>query len=369
MVLLSSILISIYVFSILMMIAGWWNTSKLENKGLNIRLSVVVPVRNEAENIRNLLEDLFYQSISHDDFEVIVINDHSEDETAEIVEAFIKEHPELNLQIHKNTGSGKKRAIWEGKTRATSLNIITVDGDCRVGPNWLKNYQRAFSHEDVKMVCGPVSFQESRSILGRLQSLEFAGIIGMGAACLKYNMPSMCNGANLGFRKYAFDEVDGYANNMEIPSGDDEFLMHKIHSEYPGSICFLKNRESIVYTSPQENLEDFIHQRRRWASKWSYYEITSPKLMAVFVFMIYLSILVTGILSIFGLFPWQIFLIQILAKLLVDSIYLGTMMRFFEKRLDPLVFFLMELIYPFYVVIFGILSNMGSYKWKGRKFT
>src|SRR5213075_2078285 len=126
--------------------------------------------------------------------------------------------------------------------------------------------------QGARFISGPVKLEEGNSLFGKMQVTEFASLIGTGAASIGFGMPNMCNGANLAFEKAAFVAVNGYAGNDKIASGDDEFLMHKIHSQFPGSVCFLKNPKAIVRTNVQQSLSGFLSQRIRWASKWKFYD-------------------------------------------------------------------------------------------------
>jgi len=367
--LIISSLILLYLIGMTMMVVGWHRSEISLKHTIGQKLSVVVATRNEEKHIGLLLQDLNQQTIDKGIFEVILVNDHSEDRTVEYIEKFCVDHPKMRIRLLNSIGEGKKEALRMGIENVSSMNIITTDADCRVGENWLNGFQREFSDEKIKMICGPVSYYEKNSIFSRLQSLEFAGLIGLGASGLKLNFPNMCNGANLGFRKSSYEAVGGYKGNENIASGDDEFLMHKIHKENPGSVKFLGDYESIVMTESPTSMRDFVHQRKRWASKWDHYKLSGPRYMALFIFGFYLSMLVAMVLTLLGQYPWEILIIQVTLKVGVDLIFLAGIMHFLKKRLNPFIFLLMELLYPFYVIIFGVLSNVGTYEWKGRKFS
>jgi len=176
----------------------------------------------------------------------------------------------------------------------------------------------------------------------------------------------MCNGANLTYEKKAFFAVNGFAGNEKIASGDDEFLMHKIASYFPGKVHFLKSSEAIVYTKARKNIEEFVSQRKRWASKWKHYQFRSIKLLAVFIFFYNCLLIITFGFSIVGLYNCRSLFIQIFFKVLIEYIFLGNILYFYRKRINPFIFITTALVYPFYVVIFGVVSRRGSYRWKGR---
>src|SRR5688572_1499551 len=210
----------------------------------NPLLSIVIPVRNEQAGIIHLLEDIRNQS--YQNFEVIVVNDSSRDNTADIVLNFTSQ--DAKFRFLASGGEGKKVALTTGINASRGEIIVTTDGDCRVKVDWLKAVQKYFQAHDTKMVFGAVKL-EGTSFFSVLQAHEFLSLVGTGAATLRYGVPSMCNGANLAFRKDVFFEVGGYANNLHIPSGDDEFLMRKIFQLYPKGIFFLSDSNGVVKTT------------------------------------------------------------------------------------------------------------------------
>ncbi len=208
--------------------------------------------------------------------------------TAEIVLTFASQDPRFILLASR--GEGKKEALTTGINSSRGEIIVTTDGDCRVSVEWLKTVQKYFQAPRTKMVFGGVKLEGS-SFFSALQSHEFLSLLGTGAATLWYGFPSMCNGANLAFRKAIFFEVGGYANNLHIPSGDDEFLMRKIFQLYPDGIQFVSDSDAVVYTPASPELKEFVHQRVRWAGKWKHDLSSWNAVLAIFIFCFQLSVL------------------------------------------------------------------------------
>jgi len=335
------------------------------------RLSVVIPIRNEKDKILDLLYDLNLQDLSRQNWEVIIVDDQSNDGSVQ----WIKEHADeldftyriLSLKVPaKFNGSHKKLAIKQAVEVATGDIIMVTDGDCRVGNNWLSTVQSYFDQTDVVFISGPVTFYQEKSFFQHLQTIEFASLVGTGGSCLNAGFPNMCNGANLAFTKESFIEVDGYQGYMHIASGDDEFLMHKIAHCFPKKVHFLKDRRSIVKTSAHQTLKAFYHQRKRWASKWPHYRDVKIKFLAFYIYFFYLVILICGVMVVFNSFSFTVFISLLLLKVLVDFIFLKSVMNFLQKPISFLRFLTLEMIYPFYVVFFGIMTNFGKYEWKSR---
>lgn len=341
-------------------------------------VSVIIPVRNEAANIRQLLADMERQCwpdgtpLGPEQLEVIVVNDHSEDGTEVLVKNFDSQNfclRLISLQLPQGfVGSHKKLALSQAIAQARGEVILTTDGDCRVEVQWVAAVLLYMQQRKAVLVSGPVAFGRGQNLFQRLQAIEFASLIGTGAACMQAGQPNMCNGANLTFRKDAYLQVKGYEGSMHIPSGDDEFLLQKIYDQYPGQVAFLKSPHAIVQTEAQPDLKSFYHQRKRWAGKWKLHKKISTALLALFIFGFHATILVAGLLTLQGAFPYQTFLGLFSAKALVEFLLLYSVLKNLDKRLHLPNFILLQFIYSAYAVFFGIVANFGGYRWKARDY-
>lgn len=355
-----------YVLILSLLIVGWnravRNDLSLKSEKSVLLVSVVIPVRNEGHNIKYLLSDLEKQD--HANFEVVVVDDHSEDNTASLVQDVIIRNPRFRI-IH-NVGEGKKAALTLGIQEAKGAIIITTDADCRVSAEWISTLARFFNSEELKMVIGCVKM-EANSFFSSAQSLEFASLIGSGMSMASWNYPVMCNGANLAFRKSVFEEVGGYEGNLHIPSGDDEFLMRKILAAYPNGIKPVLHSHSVVTTLPNKTLKEFFQQRIRWAGKWAANNSRLSRMLASFVFCFHLTTILLPMVVTFGWIDIQTFLIIMLSKAGLELLFLKRVTKFLSLRWDWAAFVLLQLIYPPYVVFIAVLSNFNSFEWKGRR--
>jgi len=371
--LLLILLLSVYLILVLILWNGWkkigvpsGDTYKEEDFP---EVSIIIPVRNEANNVGNLLQDLEKQDYPGNKYEVLIIDDASEDNTVEIIKG-LNSSLEIKLcpLIPTSYRSKKKAAITQGVSIAKGELILCTDGDTRVGPKWVKSMVGQLDVNKHKFISGPVNLQPANSLITKMQQIEFLSLIGAGAASIYYKLPNMCNGANMAFSKSAFEKVEGYSGKADIPSGDDEFLMHKINKAFPRSIKFLKDDQAIVKTSPANSIRSFYSQRKRWAGKWKYYDIWQPKILAGFIFTVQLSILLSLFAVIIGLISIQIFVSIIALKYLADYLYLNSVNRFFKNKVNLLAFTVLQAVYPLYVIIIGLTSTFGPYSWKGRRY-
>jgi poly-beta-1,6-N-acetyl-D-glucosamine synthase len=334
------------------------------------QISVIVPVRNEEKNIRDLLSDLSRQNYPAHKFEVLIIDDGSEDKTTEIVANFAQNSSiavSLLSLNNENYSSPKKAAISFAIKKANGDIVISTDGDCRVGEDWLRYMVIPFESDKTHMVSGPVAFHCNGGLFNEWQILEFASLIGVGAASIAAGKPNMCNGANLAYRKSAFEAVGGFEGNEKLASGDDEFLMHKISRAFSDSVSFAKHEKAVVFTHPHSGLKSFFYQRKRWASKWAFYSNPGAIQLAVSVFIFHLIWVLAFALFLVGQLESDMFLAALVLRIFSNALFIQEVLGLFGQRFKWTYHIFLELIYSFYVVLFGIGSNFGHYEWKGRK--
>ena len=368
---MTSALIGIFVlygFLVLLLYVGWVKACTQKMSGVNPVnqfISVIVPVRNEEKTIGLLLNDLIGQNYPDDKFEIIFVDDHSEDNSGMIMYDATKHAS--NCKLLKLEGTGKKAAITFGVQQAKGQIIVTTDGDCRVSENLIQSINSAFKNDSIKMVFGGVKIESEQSLFSKMQAIEFSSLIGSGAATIAFGIPTMCNGANLAFRKKVFEEVNGYAGNENVASGDDEFLMRKISAKYADGIHFNQFPGSIVLTKAQASIAHFFNQRIRWAGKWKYHSDAGSKLLALYIFIFHASVLMMPALWITGQVSGDMLLSFLLVKLIVEFVFLSSVTSWLKIPWSWLSFIVLQIAYSFYAVGVGLASLFVSPVWKGRK--
>ena len=235
------------------------------------------------------------------------------------------------------------------------------------GADWLTSLAECYERTNAKIISGPVTFTPESTLTDYLQTVEFSSLIGSGAASISAGKPSMCNGANLAYEKKAFETVGGFAGNEHLASGDDEFLLHKIAEKYPGKVQFLKDQRAIVQTAPHTCWQDFFQQRKRWASKWKHYRNPASVALAVYVFSCNVALVVGLVLGFTNYLPWNNILMLLLMKWIPEWIFIGSLLIFLKKKSSIPYILLVQLLYPFYVVLFGLVAQKPTYTWKGRE--
>jgi cellulose synthase/poly-beta-1,6-N-acetylglucosamine synthase-like glycosyltransferase len=363
-------LLLLYYLSFLVGISkGIKKVSQIFNQPINNEfVSVIIPFRNEENNILVSLNSIVSQSVPKDRFEVIYIDDNSEDKSFRILEESNKPN---NVRILKSPvdldeRAHKKKALKFAIENCNGDIIITTDADCYHNSTWLETIINYFD-STTAFVSGPVQFESNGKIFQELQKLEFSSLILVGAGLIGINTPIICNAANLGFRKSVFDKVGGYEDNLNLSSGDDEFLMQKISRDTDYKIKFCFNTDAIAYTNPNNSISEFYQQRKRWASKGFYYNDKMITIKLIFIFLFYISIPIHIIL---GFIVNPIFLVSALVCFLLKVLFEYNIVQIKSKKLFPktnLIYFIIaEVLHIPYILISGIAGIFGNYKWKGR---
>ena len=367
--LLSAALTLIYGFLVLNFIRGWHNLVYFipQKSDPQTKVSIIVAARDEEANITKTIDDLVAQQYPKVLTEIIIIDDHSTDRTAEIVLSYADRNVKLiKLNEDRALNSYKKKAIQTAIGTCSGDLIVTTDADCRMGADWLATIVNLYEQKNYKMISSPVAYFQEKSFFERLQSLEFLYLIGLGASTIGNKEPSTCNGANLAYEKTTFYEVGGFQGIDDLASGDDELLLHKIAAKYPDQIGFLKNREAIVYTHAKETLGAFIQQRKRWASKSTRYKNKAIIILGVLIWIFNLTILANFITGVFIPGFLTITFYQLLVKMILETLFLWDVTGFAKRRSLLILIPVLNVLHVLYMVYIGIAGNSGKYNWKGR---
>lgn len=362
-----------YFILISIFIVGYYKVKVLKSNTRKLKtfFTVIIPFRNEERNLPTLINSLLKIEYSKKLFEIIFIDDYSEDNSVEIIENLLFKK-QLNFKIISNvrkSNSPKKDAIEIGIKNSMNEWIITTDADCKVPKKWLTNFDNYIQTYNPKMISAPVTFTIKKSILENFQLLDFASLIGVTIGGFGIHKSFLCNGANLCYSKSVFNEVQGFKGDNNISSGDDIFLLEKFQRTYPNNLYFIRKNSSTVYTIPQVSLKKLISQRLRWASKSKFYKNSFGKLVGLMVFLTNLFLIFLLILSIFKPNYLISLIILFLIKLIIDFIVISNTLSL-TKQLKHLIYYpIIAILHPFFIVFISFLSIFNThFDWKGRNY-
>jgi cellulose synthase/poly-beta-1,6-N-acetylglucosamine synthase-like glycosyltransferase len=373
---ITALLLILYVVAIGLLVFGFLQLKSIKPDVTksNIAFSIVVPFRNERDQLPLLWKSVASLDYPRDRFEILFVDDASEDDSEAILEALggkQSSQTPLDYRILENerqSGSPKKDAITTAIKQAKYPWILTLDADCQAPATLLTAYCSGIETSQCVLLCGPVLYQSNTSLLQRFQQYDGLTLQLVATGGFGLQRPILCNGANMVFMKSAFYEVGGYEGNNHIASGDDIFLLEKMRREFPDQIGFLKSTAAIVETRPQPNWGELILQRVRWASKTSKQKNWATKMLASLVLAVNI-LLVLGIPVLFvspnTVFWWLPF---VCIKLIVDILSVVIISGFFGRRIAIFPFVMSSLLYPFIIISVWLRSIGGGYEWKGRTF-
>jgi cellulose synthase/poly-beta-1,6-N-acetylglucosamine synthase-like glycosyltransferase len=365
----SLFLTGIYLLLLVYLIRGWANVKVTPTKvtAFKTKVTILIAARNEEEKINLTIEDVLAQDYPKHLLEVIIVDDHSTDNTAAIISSYADRGVKL-LQLNEQQAlnSYKKKAIAEAINLSTGELMVATDADCRMGSAWLSTIVGFYETNNLVMVSSPVTYFEERSLFELMQTLEFGFLIGIGAAFIGNGRASTCNGANFAYRKDVFYEVGGFKGIDDLASGDDELLLQKVAERYPGKIGFLKKTDAVVYTHAKHTLGEFMQQRRRWASKSTKYKDKKVVAFGICIWLFNVSLLVNAALGFYDIYFFKLFLVQFLLKYLFEIIYLLPIATFFKRAYLVSLLILLIPLHIVYFVVIGLMGNNHKYLWKGR---
>ncbi|MDI1235046.1 MAG: glycosyltransferase [bacterium] len=322
------------------------------------KVSILIPCRNEAKNIANCLRSIAWQTLPINQYDIIIIDDFSEDDTVKIATEFKNKLP---LTILHNSMPGKKNALALGINHAVNDCIITTDADCTMEKDWLKSMLYSFENRNLKMLCGPVNLKSDGSFFQNLQQTESAAIVGISATMLNIRKPATCNGANLMFSRAAFKELNGYGNHQQLASGDDDLLLHTFYRQDATRVGYELNYNAMVYPAACKNFAEFLNQRSRWLSKRKFYAYPwNSRLQGLIV----IQLLTFYSLLIIALSTGHLLAIALILNKYLFDLMLGVKLKrvFNFKYLQ----ILLMPFYEFYIVIVLVYARFSKIKWKGR---
>ncbi len=343
-----------------------------EGKTPITKFSIVIPARNEAANIEACIAGILGQNYPTHLFEVIVIDDFSEDETANIVASIALQHNNVRLlrlqdfTKDENIIAYKKRAIEIAIEQANHPWIITTDADCSFTKHWLASYDGYIQEHNCVMIAAPVSYKNTGSFLSVFQVLDFISLQGITAAAVGSGSHTLCNGANLCYSKEAFESVGKFSGIDHLPSGDDMLLMHKMKESFEGKIGYLYAQDAVVTTAPSATLGLFIQQRIRWSSKALGYQDKIVFWILLLVYLVNFTILACLPVNLIQTGNINNWLILIGCKTIIELPFMYASAKFFKQQKLLVWFGIMQPFHILYTVVAGWFGTFGSYKWKGR---
>jgi len=367
------LIVGVYVIFIAQLIYGFGKVKWFEKTDATPKttFSILVPYRNEAKNLPKLLQSIGELNYPSELFELILVDDFSKDNSERIYIKWRIENDKIDTTLLENlrlSNSPKKDAISRAVPIIKHEWIITTDADCTVNKNWLLTLDHFIQqNKTAEMVVGAVVYKTKNNWFHHFQQLDLLSLQGTTIGSFGIGKPFMCNGANFAYTKKLYTELGGFSGTTSSASGDDVFLLQKAVKKHSDKVLYLKNRDSIVKTKPENDFFQLFMQRVRWASKTTSYKNVYAKVLAVVVLLMNVSLVASCWLLVVGSLDWRLLILGFLIKYGVDYVLLFQSNSYLRKGkfLFPIA---SSLLYPFFCSAVGLYSLFGSFTWKGRRF-
>ena len=324
-------------------------------------VSVIIPARSEAANVGPCLAALAAQTYPRERWEVIVVDDRSEDGTGDAVRGLAATMPLVVRVIRIDDvppgWSPKKYALTRAIAESTGEVILTTDADCRPEPGWIAGMVGALG--SAHLVAGYSPYDRRGNLAGRLLALETLSQGFLAMSGIGLGLPITCTGRSFGYRRQVFEELGGFGPAHAMLSGDDHlFLQRAVARGFKAVFCDAAG--SKVWTDPPATWGAFVQQRIRMFSGARRLSL-GVALLGVAVYGWLLALLV-GMLALNPV-AWAAFLGKVLLDGVSLSIAAGRLGEWWLLRVYPLA----SVLYLPYFLTFAALGTFGSYRWKGMR--
>ncbi len=306
-----------------LIVFGKFSFSKVQEiEAKNIPISVIVCAKNEEENVIKYIPLLIEQN--YPDFEIVLIDDASSDNTLDIFEEFEKKYSNIKLVKVKNNEAfwgNKKYALTLGIKAATKEHLLFTDADCYpTSKDWITAMSAQFSKEKT-IVLGYGAYEKiANSILNKIIRFETLLTAMQYFSWAKMGKPYMGVGRNLAYKKDEFFNVNGFIDHIQIRSGDDDLFINQAANADNTTISYTP--ESFTYSTPKTNFKDWFIQKRRHVATAKHYK-AFDKIQLGFFFISQLLFFIVPIILLAFQFQWILVLSLIGFRYLFTWIVIG----------------------------------------------
>lgn len=359
-----------YLLLMLLYMVGWQRVRRqsYNQPAIYPMLSMVVAMRNEAENIESLIRALARQTYPASKLQIILVDDHSTDQTAQVARSMAQSLGMGNLMVIENEGRGKKAALKCAFPHVIGEWVLFTDADCIPHESWAETMLAMAAGQHRLMLLGPVRISPSKGWLQMFQAIETNSLMAATAGSAGIGLPSMANGANMALHRSVLAGDDESALRPGFASGDDMFRLESVLRRFGSrAVGMAALAGSMVSTRPASGIREFSAQRMRWVSKSKGYRRPEIIVPAIVVFLFNALLALILVLSVVYPLLLLAYMAFVLLKTLADlPLVYPSFQLAGQKQLIPwFVFF--QFFYPPYVLITALAGLWFPVHWKSRK--
>ena len=373
-VMMGLLLLLVLLYAIVMLFYGFkfrsFKTIDIKHTGPLTPFNIIIPFRNEAKNLHELLKSLSELNYPENLIDIYLVDDHSDDKSKAICHQYIEKYKMTTAQVLENQNlatSPKKSAVLTALEDIKTGYVITTDADCLVPENWLLHIDQHIQQHQSHLIAGAVCIATEKNFWSRFQVLDLMSLQVVGLGSFKTQNPLLCNAANLAYEAKTLKQLQAFNQHQQHISGDDIFNL-QVFQQAGKKVSALVHPEAVVWTKVEPDFKSLTQQRIRWASKAKHYNNKTLISLGVLVFLTNLLLVSSLVLAVlfeeFQNYFWSFWLIKCIA----DYLVLNIGRRFFKPGICLRDYLLMLLVYPFVSVYFALLSLGGRFNWKGRSY-
>lgn len=257
-----------------------FSSSNHQLEKVTIPVSVIICAKNEATNLQEFLPYIIEQD--HPNFEIILVNDHSTDDTLKVMQSFAKNNNTISVvDLNTNATGNKKKAVTQGIQLAKHEHLLFTDADCKPNSkNWISEMARLFSYEK-KIILGYGAHQKIKnSWLNKLIRFETFLTAMQYFSYAKANLAYMGVGRNLAYTKNLFTQINGFTKHQHITSGDDDLFVNQV-AQKNNVVCVI-SPNSFTTSKPHNNFNKWLYQKRRHIATANVYKPIHQFLLGLF---------------------------------------------------------------------------------------
>jgi len=326
-------------------------------------ISVIIAAKNEAHNLPGLLTSLAQLESIDADYEVIIVNDHSTDDSLKILRNW---EGQFGIKVIDWQDSipgyiGKKAALQKGIEAAQYDVLAFTDADCQLSPTWLLGITRVM-RPDLDYILG---YSTIYRYVGdtdlRLINFERSIYYALAAAGLGWKKPITASACNMIYRKSLFNKAGGFEGISNIASGDDDLLLIKMMPYIRKAVY---NPAPLMQVDCYEgkNLLKLYHKNIRRASKFRYHP-PYIKTLSVFIF-VYFAAFYVALIRLFTGSGDILLLSMVFAKFFTELYLSQSHLAMAHKTHIGILYFPQIFVFPLQFIYYAIRGSLGKYRWK-----
>jgi cellulose synthase/poly-beta-1,6-N-acetylglucosamine synthase-like glycosyltransferase len=325
-------------------------------------VSIIICLHNEEKNADHLINCLVSQDYPKEQFEIVLVNDRSTDNTQKLLEIAEDTHQNIKIikieNLQKNFAP-KKFAIDTAIKKAKGEIVLLTDADGRPHFGWIKSMLSNFS-QDTGMVIGNAPYF-TKTVMQKILAIEYFSHATIAATTVGMGYPLTCVGTNMAYRKQVYSEIDGFGEFKNVHTGDDDLLLQRVRDNSKWKIRYALAKESQIKNAAPNSIKQFMNQRLRYASKGFKYPFNvTISLVAYYFFNVFLFLM--GMLCVVNFMPFATILFL---KGLADFCLMKKSAGVLNTKIHFGLFPIVNILHIPYVIFFGLMGNIKKYEWAG----